>query len=133
MESKKLEKLFNPNTIAVIGATNNKGTVGYSLMKNMIGNGYEGIVYPINPKRRSVQGVKAYPSVSKTPDKVDLAIIATPANTVVSIVKECAIAGVKNMSHIRNVSIDWSKKGKKIHSKMRQKMKQKLISEMASK
>lgn len=90
----KLDRLFNPRTIAVVGATSKEGHVGYSLMKNLLGSGYEGIVYPINPNRDSVYGVKAYPSVSKAPDKIDLAIIATPAKTVPDIVEECGKAGV---------------------------------------
>src|SRR3989339_374987 len=90
----KLDKLFNPKTIAVIGASNEKGTVGYFLFKNLISSDYEGIVYPINIKRSSVQSIKAYPSIKDLPDKIDLAIIATPAKTVPGIIKECGEAGV---------------------------------------
>lgn len=89
-----LNKLFNPKTIAVIGATQNKARVGYALMNNLIGSAYEGIVYPVNPKRKSVLGVKAYKSVSSIPDKIDLAIIATPAETVPEIIEQCGAAGV---------------------------------------
>ncbi|MFH1849992.1 MAG: GNAT family N-acetyltransferase [archaeon] len=109
-----LDKLFNPRTIAVVGATNKKGSVGYALMKNLVGNGYDGIVYPVNPKRRSVQSVKAYPSVSKTPDKIDLAIIATPAATVLPIVRECGIAGVKSIVIISSGFKEAGREGNKI-------------------
>jgi len=91
---KNLKTLFNPQTIAVIGATNKKGQVGHDLMRNLLSSGYDGIVYPINPSRRSILGVKAYPSVSDIPDKIDLALIATPAKAVPNIVKECGKAGV---------------------------------------
>jgi len=94
MELTKLNKLFNPGTIAVIGASNKKGSVGYALMKNLIGPGYNGIIYPVNTKHASIFSIKAYPSISKIPDKIDLAIIATPAVTVPSIVKECGEFGV---------------------------------------
>ena len=87
MITKKLDKLFNPKVIAVIGATAREHTVGYSLMNNIIGSGFDGIVYPINPKRTNVIGVKAYASIDEVPDKVDLAIIATPAKTVPAIVE----------------------------------------------
>ena len=97
MISEKLDKLFNPKTIAVIGATNKKEHVGYSLMKNLIDGDYGGIIYPVNPKRESVHGVKAYTSVMDTPDKIDLAIIATPAKTVPGIVEECGEAGVSGI------------------------------------
>jgi acetyltransferase len=93
----KLDKLFNPKTIAVIGATSDKSSVGYAIMNNLIGNDYEGIVYPVNLKRKSVLGVKAYPSVTDISDKIDLAIIATPAATVIGIVKECGLAGVSGI------------------------------------
>jgi acetyltransferase len=92
-----LDSIFNPKTIAVIGASNRKGGVGYALFKNLIGSNFEGIVYPVNPKRNSVQGVKAYPNIAATPDTIDLAIIATPAQTVPGIVDECGKAGVKGL------------------------------------
>jgi len=89
-----LNKLFNPKTIAVIGATSSKGRVGYALISNLIGSAYEGIIYPVNPKRKSVLGVKAYKKVSDIPDKIDMALIATPAETVPEIIEQCGVAGV---------------------------------------
>jgi acetyltransferase len=97
MTTKNLDKLFNPKTIAVIGATNRKGSVGYSLMQNLIMGQYEGIIYPINPNRKSVHGVKAYPSIKEIPDNIDLALIATSASTVPGLVEECGHAGVKGI------------------------------------
>ncbi|MDP8242340.1 MAG: bifunctional acetate--CoA ligase family protein/GNAT family N-acetyltransferase [Candidatus Celaenobacter antarcticus] len=97
MGTKKLTKLFNPKVIAVIGATARERTVGYSLMNNIIGSGFDGIVYPINPKRTNVIGVKAYANIDEVPDKVDLAIIATPAKTVPAIVEACGKAGVSGI------------------------------------
>lgn len=92
---KQLEKIFNPKTIAVIGASDKKGGVGYALFKNLIGSNYKGIVYPVNIKRESVQSVKAYPSVKDIPDNIDLAIIATPAATVPQILVECGQAHIE--------------------------------------
>lgn len=89
-----LNKIFNAKTIAVIGASDEIGSVGYSLVKNLIGSNYDGIVYPVSIKRKSVQSIKAYTSVKIIPDKIDLAIIATPAKTVPQIVEECGQAGV---------------------------------------
>ncbi len=94
MNPKRLDPIFDPKTIAVIGATNKEGHVGYSLINNLIASGYEGVVYPVNPKRKSIIGVKAYSSISDIPDKIDLAIIATPAKTVPQIVEECGKSGV---------------------------------------
>ncbi|MDA3813805.1 MAG: GNAT family N-acetyltransferase [Candidatus Cloacimonetes bacterium] len=97
MTSKKLTKLFNPKVVAIIGATTKKGSVGFSLMNNIIGSGFDGIVYPINPKRTNVLGVKAYPNLGDVPDKIDLAIIATPAITVPAIVESCGKVGVSGV------------------------------------
>ena len=97
MVTKKLTKLFNPKVIAIIGATAHEGTVGHSLVRNIIGSGFDGIVYPVNPKRDNILGVKTYPNIKDIPDKVDLAIIATPARTVVPIVEDCGIAGVSGI------------------------------------
>ncbi|MFC1490650.1 acetate--CoA ligase alpha subunit [Candidatus Latescibacterota bacterium] len=97
MSLDSLKKIFNPQTVAVIGATNRKGTVGYDLIKNLIGSGFDGIVYPVNHKRPSIYGIKAYPSVEEIPDQIDLAVIATPAKTVPDLVEKCGIAGVKGI------------------------------------
>jgi len=93
MNAKQLHTLFNPKSIAVIGASDRPGRVGYSLFKNLITNGYTGYVYPVNPNRELVQGVKAYPNMAALPQKVDLAVIATRAPTVPDVVDECIASG----------------------------------------
>jgi len=92
-----LDKLFNPKRIAVIGASDRGGSVGAKLLRNLIGVGYKGAVYPVNPFRPTVQGITAYPTIERIPRKVDLAIIATPAHTVPQIVEECGRAGVSGL------------------------------------
>ncbi|MCD6176753.1 MAG: bifunctional acetate--CoA ligase family protein/GNAT family N-acetyltransferase [Candidatus Cloacimonetes bacterium] len=114
MSSKKLDKLFNPKVIAIIGATTKKGSVGYALMNNIIGSGFDGIVYPINPKRTNVLGVKAYPTLADVPDKIDLAIIATPAKSVPNIVENCGIAGVTGVLLISAGFAEIGEEGKKL-------------------
>lgn len=94
MGTKNLDKIFSPSRIAVIGASDRETSVGAKVLRNLIGVGYKGVVYPVNPFRSTVQGITAYPSVSKIPWKVDLAVIATPAHTVPQIVEECGKAGV---------------------------------------
>lgn len=90
-----LDPIFSPKTVAVIGATENKGSVGRTVFQNLGRGGFEGTVYPVNPKRSSVLCVKAYPSIASVPEKVDLAVITTPATTVPGLIKECAEAGVQ--------------------------------------
>lgn len=96
-ERKTLESFFAPRAVAAIGASETPGSVGKTLLRNLIQNSFGGTVYPVNPKRHSVMGIKAYPNLAAIPDTVDLAVIATPATTVPGIVKECGIAGVKSV------------------------------------
>jgi acetyltransferase len=92
-----LDKIFDPQKIAVIGASESEGSLGAKVLRNLIGVGYSGVVYPVNPFRSTVQGITAYPSILKIPWKVDLAIIATPAHTIPQIVEECGKAGVSGI------------------------------------
>jgi acetyltransferase len=93
----KLNKIFNPKRIAVIGASEREGSIGAKILRNLIGVGYNGVVYPVNAFRETVQGITAYPSISKIPRTVDLAIIATPAHTIPQIVEECGKAGTSGI------------------------------------
>lgn len=97
MDSLGLDNIFNPKSIALIGASDEEGSVGYILMKNLTEMGYKGHVYPVNIRKQEILGIKAYPAVSKLPEIVDLAIIATPASTVPDIVEECGTSGIKGI------------------------------------
>jgi len=97
MNPENLDKIFKPKSIAVIGASNKKGSAGYRIFRNLIGSGYDGVVYPVNPKRESVQGVQAYSNVDKLPKEVDLAIVATPSTIVPDVVEECGEQGIKGI------------------------------------
>lgn len=92
-----LEVFFKPRQVAVIGATETKGSVGRTILWNLISNPFGGIVFPVNPKRPSVLGIGAYPSIGAVPQKVDLAVIVTPAPAVPALVDECVAAGVKGV------------------------------------
>ncbi len=94
MSTHNLDKLFDPRSIAIIGASNKKGSVGYILLRNLIGAEYDGVVYPVNMTSPAVQGIQAYASVSQVPRKIDLAVIAVPAKAVLDTVRECGEAGV---------------------------------------
>ncbi len=90
-----LDVFFSPESVAVIGATESAGSVGRTLLWNLISSPFGGTVYPVNPKRSHVLGIRAYPSIGDIPEQVDLAVIVTPAATVPGIVGECVDAGVK--------------------------------------
>src|SRR5215212_412729 len=89
-----LDVIFRPETVAVIGATDKAGSVGRTVMRNLVSNPFGGTVFPLNPNRSNVLGIKAYPSISEVPEQVDLAVVVTPAPYVPEVIRECADAGV---------------------------------------
>ncbi|MCX8150506.1 MAG: bifunctional acetate--CoA ligase family protein/GNAT family N-acetyltransferase [Candidatus Bathyarchaeota archaeon] len=97
MATLNLDKIFNPKSVAIIGASDTEGSVGYAIVKNFTNSGYLGRVYYVNIRKSEILGVKTYPSVEQIPESVDLAIIATPAKTVPDVVEECGRAGVKGV------------------------------------
>jgi len=84
-----LDFLFNPKSIAVIGASRERGKVGRSILENIIFRGFKGKVYPVNPKAKRILGLRCYPSVEEIKDPIDLAIIVIPAKVVPLVLKEC--------------------------------------------
>ncbi|MCA9370340.1 MAG: acetate--CoA ligase family protein [Candidatus Peregrinibacteria bacterium] len=93
--------LFEPKNIAIIGASADKGSVGHDILKNLLTQGYEGDVFPINPKHDKLQGKKTYKSVKDVETDIDLAIIVVPAKVVPVVLKEC---GEKNIQNIVIIS-----------------------------
>jgi len=87
--------LFEPASVAVIGASARAGSVGAVLIENMLEAGYRGALYAVNPKHREIRGVSCFPSIGEVPRRVDLAVIATPAPTVPGIINACGAAGVR--------------------------------------
>ena len=90
-----LDAIFAPRNIAVIGATENLGSVGRTVLWNLVTSPFGGTVFPVNPKRASVLGIKAYPDIASVPEPVDLAVVVTPAGSVPAVIGQCADAGVK--------------------------------------
>ena len=91
-----LDAIFAPKSVAVIGATETPGSVGRTIVWNLISSTFGGTIYPVNPKRSSILGIKAYPSLSAVPEVVDLIVVVTPAITVPGIIKEAVDIGVKS-------------------------------------
>ncbi|HEY5953876.1 MAG TPA: bifunctional acetate--CoA ligase family protein/GNAT family N-acetyltransferase [Terrimicrobiaceae bacterium] len=85
-----LGRMFSPEAVAVIGAREKEGSVGRTILENLRTGGFKGAIYPVNPKRHRILGLRAYPSIESVPQSIDLAIIATPAATVPGVVSECA-------------------------------------------
>ena len=93
----RLNALFSPTSIAVVGASRDPGSVGNDLFRNLLFSGFQGPVYPVNPKATSVLGVYAYASLGDVPGPVDLAVVIVPARIVPHIVDQAAEKGVKAM------------------------------------
>lgn len=94
-EHQPLDAIFAPKSIAVIGASQREGSVGRTVLWNLISHPFGGTVFPVNPKHHSVLGIKTYPNIAAVPEPVDLAIVITPASTVPGVIGECVDAGVK--------------------------------------
>lgn len=94
---RSLDKIFYPKTVAAIGASNKRGSIGYLLMQNLSNASFKGKIYPVNPKYNQIQGYMAYHKVTDIQDRIDLAVIATPARTVPKVVRQCGKAGIKGI------------------------------------
>jgi acetyltransferase len=105
---KNIEPIMNPKSIAVVGATNRTGSVGLAVFRNILGAGFQGVLYPVNPKAKSVQSVKAYPKLMDVPDEVDLAVIIVPAKIVCSVLEE---AGQKQAKGVIVISAGFKEVG----------------------
>jgi acetyltransferase len=90
-----LDAFFRPASVAVVGASATPGSVGSILMHNLLQTPFGGVVYPINPKRKSIHGVLCYPSLAEAPEAVDLAVVATPAAAVPATIEQCIARGVR--------------------------------------
>lgn len=97
---KDLKGFFNPGSVAVVGASSNPAKIGYQILNNVIEGGFQGDVYPINPKDSEILGRTAYKSVIDVPGPVDLVIVTVPAPFVIGVMEECAEKGVKNVAII---------------------------------
>lgn len=89
--------LFFPKSVAVIGASNDPGSIGGKLFHNILTEGFTGPLYPVNPKSKVVHSVKAYPTILEIPDEVDLAYIVVPQRFVLDVAEQCAEKGVRGM------------------------------------
>jgi len=94
---KNLEYFFNPRRIAVIGACEDKSSIGYNVFKNLLGKGFKGSVYPVNSRVEAVQGVEAYPKITDIRREIDLAILAVPPSEIPDALDECGAKGVRGV------------------------------------
>jgi acetyltransferase len=89
-----LERILNAQSVAIIGASKNETKRGYQTIRTLLEEKYEGKIYPVNPKEKSILGFKCYPSVMDIAEPVDVALVATPAKTLPSILEDCGKKGI---------------------------------------
>lgn len=97
MKPRPLDPIFSPGSIAVVGASRRRESLGFSLLHNLVVNEFTGAIYPVNPEAKAIHSLKCYPSVEAIPDPVDLAVILVPRLKVEGVVKECIAKGVRGL------------------------------------
>jgi acetyltransferase len=113
-----LDKLFNPGSIAIIGASRHKEKLGYQILDNLIKSGYKGNIYPVNPEAEAILNIKTYKKITDINDSIDLALIVVPAQFVLEVLKECVN---KNVAYAIIISSGFSEigpKGEKIQKQI---------------
>ncbi|MHC1605497.1 MAG: acetate--CoA ligase family protein [Candidatus Methanofastidiosia archaeon] len=116
-EKEKIDAIFNPRSVALIGASDKKGKMGHTFMKNLT-SGYEGKIYPINPPNGEIMGHKCYKSVLDVPEPIDLAVFVIPARLCPNAMAECAKKGVKAAVVITSGFREAGEEGKKLEAEL---------------
>jgi len=119
----ELDKLFYPQSIAVIGASSRKGTLSFELVNNLINFGYKGCIYPVNPNAHSVHSIKAYPDVNVIKDSIDLAVIMVPKEKVLEALDSCHKKKIRSVVVITAGFKETGKEGKLLESSLIKKIK----------
>src|SRR5437762_11238174 len=121
-ERHPLDAIFSPHSVAVVGATERQGSVGRTILWNLLSTPFGGTVYPVNPNRGSVLGIRAYRTLADIPETVELAVIVTPAETVPGVMVECVDTGVKAAIVISAGFKEHGERGKELERQIVEKM-----------
>src|SRR5512136_2302932 len=95
-----IKYLFEPRSVAVIGASHDQKKIGYKILDNILSGGYRGKVFPVNPRGGEILGIRGYRGLKEIEDEIDVASVAVPAPLVFDAVKQCGEKGVKFLSII---------------------------------
>ena len=115
---KNLKHIFEPKSIAIIGATAKKGVVGKSILSNILQSDFNGAVYPVNPKYKSIMSLRSYSDINDIDDKIDLAIICIPTMSVKIAIEQCAKKKVKGIILITAGFKEIGAEGKKLEDEI---------------
>lgn len=94
---RNLDGLFRPQAVAVVGASRTTSSVGHAMFRNLLQGGYTGVLYPVNPKARSILGVKCYPSLTAIGEPVDMAVLIVPAPAIPGLLEECGRCNIHDV------------------------------------
>ena len=119
MALKTLQKIFRPQRIAIIGVSNDPNSVGGITLKNLVSGGFQGVVYPINPKHEAVMGIPCYKDVKSLPKVPDLAVICTNAKTFPGIMKDCGETGILGIIIMSAGFKETGEEGKKLEEEVK--------------
>jgi len=114
-----LDPFFNPESVAVVGASRNMGTANFFLTANLVNLKYPGKVYPVNPNAKEIAGLKAYPSLKSIEDDIDLAVISVPAPKTPAIIRDCIEKGIKHVAIIAGGFSETGSTGKGLQEEVR--------------
>lgn len=121
-ERHPLESAFQPRSVAVIGASDTTGSAGRNLLWNLLSSPFGGTVFPVNPKRSSVLGIRSYPRIQDVPEPVDLALVATPASSVPAVIADCVESGVETALVVSSGFRETGVQGAALEEQLRQAM-----------
>jgi len=127
MSIHNLDKVFRPNSVAIIGASKKKGGIGLAVVNNLEKSGYKGKIFPVNPHYKIINGLPTYPSLSDIGQSIDLAVVATPIETAPSIIKECALVGIGGVIIISAGGKEVGTKGRELEEKIKEEAERKNI------
>ena len=117
--ARSIRALLQPRSVALVGASRQAGTIGAALLANLRRDGFRGDIYPVNPKAETIDGIKAYPSVTAIGQPVDLGVIAVPAPLVLEAVRDCARAGARGVVVISAGFAEVSDEGRQEQGRLR--------------
>jgi acetyltransferase len=113
-EGHPLDAIFQPRSVAVVGATERPDSVGRAVLWSLVSSPFGGTVYPVSEKRTNVLGIRAYPRIGEIPERVDMAVVVTPATTVPDVITQCVTAGIKAAVVISAGFKEHGEKGEKL-------------------
>ncbi|MGE5232891.1 MAG: acetate--CoA ligase family protein, partial [Acidobacteriota bacterium] len=117
--SRSLDPIFSPRSVAVVGASRRRESIGFALVHNLVLSEFQGAIFPVNPQAEVVHSLKCYPSIAAIPDPVDLAVIAVPRPGVLPAVEECLARGVGGLVVITAGFSETGEEGRRLEQEIR--------------